>query len=148
MVKEISITAMDGMNMGDANGKKQKVKMVHEEAFEKFGIDPSKVYDGTGLKPLSKEWYSEIILKNTHSVDDEYNHDSININMKNRTISLGFNSKEKAEKFMNQFHSNLFKSINRFLIESGKNPKHYERGMILSHELQGTKRGASIVISY
>lgn len=147
MSKNINIIATDGMSVGDTNSKNPK-KMIHEQAFEKFGIDPRKSYDGTGLKPLDKEWYQDIILKDINSIDNKYSPDSININRKSRTVRLGFKNKEIAENFMNQFHSNLFRSINQFIEEIGKNPKHYERGIVLSHELQGSEKGATVVISY
>lgn len=104
-------------------------KMIHEQEFEKYGIDPQKVYsDGKVLKQLEREWIPEIILQNINSIKISRTHQ--NIDKKEKVITLGFESVELLENFNKEFSSNLFQTINQFLINKGLRPTDYNRILV------------------
>lgn len=145
MPKNITVTSVDSMSTKDLSNMtgRQKVKMVHEQEFEQYGIDPEKLYkDGTVMKPLKPEWIPEIILENINSTGVPRTYQ--NINKSEKTIVLSFESDKACENFITQFNANLFKTTNSFIRKQGKNPGEFNRIIVL----ETTVDGLSFTIRY
>jgi len=129
MPKNITITNIDEVHLSDkANmgSSKKRPKMIHEQLFDQYGIDPTEIYKRTGLlKTIPPEWIPEIIIMNIKSCKIPMIHQ--NINLKDRIFSFGFETPEACEEFYKEFISNMNLSINKFLTEKSENPKKFNR---------------------
>lgn len=134
MAKNITVTSMDGINISDKSNissgqPRKRVKMLHEQIFDQYGIDPKKIYEKTGLlKTLHPDWIPTIIAENIKSCKIPRIHQ--NINLQDRTITVGFESSEACEAFYKEFNTNMNKAINTFLIGQNEDPKRYNRIVI------------------
>ncbi|HQF37147.1 MAG TPA: hypothetical protein PLL26_05935 [Candidatus Dojkabacteria bacterium] len=136
MSKNITITSIDGVDMGDKHNMgsetppRKKIKMLHEQLFEQYGIDPNKVYERTGLlKTLLPDWIPDIIIGNINSCKTPRTYQNVNLN--DRTISLGFENPETCENFYKEFNTNMSKSINNFLDAKKEDPRKYNRIIVV-----------------
>ena len=128
--------------------KRSKIKMIHEEVFEKFNINPEEHYTGKSSKPIPNEWYYDIILKTIHSVTD-YKFESFNYNKLNKLFIINFENKILAETFNKKLNQKIFICMNEFIREEKKyNPKDYNRTLVLSSEVNGSEKGGILQISY
>lgn len=137
MPKNITITNIDSASLKDVNNMtRQKVKLIHEQEFENYGIDPEKVYKNSGmLKTLPPEWVPEIINENINSIKIPKNHHNFNKNEK--SFVLGFESDELCANFYKEFNINLFKIANSFITKKGEKPSVYNRIIVLETTLEG-----------
>lgn len=131
MSKNITVTSVDAVDMHDKSNvqsevPRKKMKMLHEQIFEQYGIDPQKVYERTGLlKNIPPEWLPEILLLNMNSSKIPRTYQ--NVNLKDRAISLGFQTQEICENFFKEFNTNMPKAINSFITSKEEDPKKYNR---------------------
>jgi len=140
MSKNITITSIDGVDMGDKHNMgsetppRKKIKMLHEQLFEQYGIDPNKVYERTGLlKTLPPDWIPDIITENINSCKTPRTYE--NSNFKDRVINLGFESSEACENFYREFNTNMSKSVNNFLESKKEDPKRYNRIVVIESSI-------------
>ncbi len=134
MPKNITITNIDGLEIEDRNNMndspRQKKKMIHEQMFEQFGIDPAKVFEKTGiLKIIPPEWIPDIIIFNINICNIPRTYQ--NINKQERSITLSFETEQICEKFINEFNSNMPKSVNKFISSKNEDPKKYNRIIVI-----------------
>ncbi len=129
-MKDIVIMNSDSMSIKDkTNVEPKKIKMIHEQEFEAYGINPEEVYkDGIALKPLNPEWIPEILIENVNSI--KINRSYQNINKAERTITLGFDTEETCQKFNQEFNQKLFSTINNFIRRKNENPISYNRVIV------------------
>lgn len=128
MPKNITITNVDGLGIADKSNTnpRKKVKLLHEQLFEQYGIDPVKVFERTGLlKHIPPEWISEIIILNVKLCKTPriYQNDRLN----ERTICIGFETLEACENFYKEFNLNMSKTINDFITSKKESPQKYNR---------------------
>ena len=152
MLKNITVTNIDNVNIADKNNMqpRKKMKMIHEQLFEQYGIDPEKVFERTGLlKTLPREWIPEILTLNIKRCKTPKLHQ--NINMKDRVITVGFETEKHCKIFygdsdnntVGEFNMNMNKSINDYIESKKEDPKKYNRIIVTessADELQVTIR--------
>jgi len=135
MAKNITVTSIDGMNLADKSNMnpeqpRKKMKMIHEQVFEQYGIDPQKVFERTGLlKNIPHEWIHEIITLNINTCKTQKNY--ININLQDRVAVLGFEAPEICEQFYQEFNTNMSRAINAYLASINEDPKKYNRIIVI-----------------
>ena len=155
MVKNITVTSIDGVNISDKSNMEsnsgKKTKMFHEQAFEHYGVDPKKVFERTGLlKTIPLEWISEIIISNINNCKTPRSYQ--NINQEDRSITIGFETIDLCKKFYgdpynnipSEFNNNMIKSINDFLTHKSKDPKQYNRIIVI----ESVSDGLQVTIRY
>lgn len=122
---------------------KQKVKLFHEQEYETYGINTNEMFKNTdALKPLPKEWITQIIEK---SINVTYpNPININKNINDKVFTLSFNTQADCEKFYNEFNKNVMPCINQFITNMNENPSVYNRMLVLETSISGV----SITIRY
>jgi hypothetical protein len=122
----------------------QNQKMIHEQEFENYGIDPKKVYEKSGVaKSLPPDWIPEIVNQCINSTKIPRIHH--NLNKQERSFVLGFESQEFCDKFYKEFNSNLFKITNEFIKNIKKQkPEDYNRIIVL----EVTTNGQQLIIRY
>jgi hypothetical protein len=149
MAKNITITNIDNVTLADKNnmGSEQprtKIKMLHEQLFEQYGIDPKKIYEKTGLlKTIPPEWIPEILLLNINTCKTPRIHQTSN--EKDRVISIAFESDELCKRFYgdpennipSEFNTNMSKSINSFLESKKEDPQKYNRILVTESSSDG-----------
>ena len=156
MSKNITITSVDGLDLADKHNMgseqpRKKVKMIHEQLYEQYGIDPIKIYERTGiLKTIPHEWVSEILMLDINSckVPKTY----LNINEKDRVISIGFETIEACKKFYGdsdnditgEFNLSMNKSINDYITSKKEDPKKYNRIIVT----ESSSDGLQVTIRY
>jgi len=156
MAKNITVTSVDGLdvtdqhNMGSEQPRK-KIKMLHEQLFEQYGIDPQKIYERTGiLKTLHPEWIPEILLLNINNCKTPRVHQTSN--PKDRVITIGFENVDLCKKFYGdqensvtgEFSMNMSKAINDFLTSKKEDPKKYNRIIVT----ESSSDGLQVIIRY
>jgi len=131
--KNITITNVDGLNMADkisVDTPHQKKKMIHEQVFEHFGIDPDKAFENAEiLKMIPIDWIPDIITFNINACNIPRMYQ--NINKSERAITLSFETSEICEKFVKEFNLNMLKSVNKFISSKGEDPKKYNRIVVI-----------------
>ena len=156
MSKNITITNIDNLDLADKHniGTEQpriKIKMIHEQLFEQYGIDPQKIYERTGLlKTIPPEWTPEILLFNINSCKTPRIHEQFN--KSDKVITIGFETTELCKKFYGdpdnnitgEFNMNMLKSINNYLISIKEDPKKYNRIIIT----ESSSDGLQVTIRY
>lgn len=156
MAKNITVTNMDKVNLFDRSNMgsdppRKKVKMIHEQLFEQYGIDQKKIYERTGLlKTIPPDWIPEILLLNITKCKTPKIHQSANPH--DRVITIGFENIDQCKKFYGEtdngttgeFTLNLGKSINELLTSKGENPKHYNRIIVT----ESSSDGLQVTIRY
>ena len=149
MAKNITITSIDGFDMSDKSNMTQdqprkRVKMIHEQLFEQYGIDPAKIYERTGLlKTIPPEWIPEILILNINNCKTPRIHQ--NVNPADRVITIGFETVELCNKFYGnsetnisgEFNVNMSKSINNYLTSRKEDPKKYNRIIVTESSSDG-----------
>ncbi len=132
MPKNINITNVDSLNISDKfniNPPRKKTKLIHEQIFEQYGIDPEKVYTNAGLlRTLPPEWIPEILIANVNSCKTPKTY--YNINLHDKSIALGFDTSEDCQRFYEEFNTNMNKTINSFIASKNESPKKYNRIII------------------
>ena len=134
MAKNITITNVDNINVSDKSNMdlqpRKRIKMIHEQVFEQYGIDPIKVFERTGLlKNIPVEWISEIVISNIQSCKTPRVYQ--NNQLKDKTTSLGFETPEACEAFYKEFNINMSKSINNYITSKNENPQKYNRIVVI-----------------
>ncbi len=151
MAKNITITSMDGLDMSDKSNMspdqpRKKVKMLHEQLFEQYGIDPEKIYERTGLlKTIPHDWIPEILTLNINNCKTPRVYQ--NINLPDRVITIGFETIELCKKFYGdpesnitgEFNVNMSKSINEYLTSKKEDPKKYNRIVVTESSSDGSQ---------
>lgn len=142
MAKDITITNVDGLNLADKsnmnNSSRKKIKTLHEQLFNQYGIDPEKVYEKTGiLKTIPLEWIQDIIIKNISSCKTA--RDTENINKSDKVISLNFTDPETCEAFYKEFNMNMNKIINIFIKSKNEDPQRYNRILVIETTLDNSQ---------
>jgi len=149
MSKNITITSIDGVDMSDKSNltsdqPRKKIKMLHEQLFEQYGIDPEKIYERTGLlKTIPHDWIPEILTLNINNCKTPRVYQ--NINLPDRVITIGFESIELCKKFYGdpdvnangEFNVNMSKSINDYLTSKKEDPKKYNRIVVTESSSDG-----------
>jgi len=116
-----------------------------EQTLEDLNVDVEKVktmYKNNSQKIIPKEWYFSIIFMCIKNCDIKP--DNINHNKHDRVVTVVCNSKKEAELFESSFHANVLTSINKYIQFINKNPKHYNRALIL----ETIQEGISFTINY
>lgn len=136
MTKNITITNTDSINLEDkSNMGGTRQKMIHEQLFDQYGIDPKKVFEKTGLlKTIPPEWISDIISFNVKSCRVPRSHE--NINLKEKVFNLGFDKEETCENFYKEFNAHMPNSINAFITSKKEDPKKYNRIIIVETTIE------------
>jgi len=131
MSKNITITNIDRIDIGDKhNMEPKKRKMIHEQIFEQYGINPAKVFEQTGLlKMLPNEWIPDLIIFNIKNCKTKRIYENINKNEK--AISVSFENIDNCNTFYNEFNLNMPKSVNSFIRSQGEDPKKYNRIVVI-----------------
>ena len=156
MSKNITVTSVDGLNLSDkhnmeTNQPRKKVKMIHEQLFEQYGIDPNKVFERTGLlKTIPPEWIPEILLLNINNCKTPRTYQNLDTN--DRVISISFENQDLCKKFYGdsesntagEFSINMSKSINDFLAARNEDPKRYNRIIVT----ESSSDGLQVTIRY
>jgi hypothetical protein len=156
MAKNITVTSIDGLDITDKHNMgsdptRKKVKMLHEQVFEQYGIDPKKVYERTGLlKTIPPEWIPEILLLNINNCKTPRIHQSINTN--DRVVTVAFENIELCKAFYGdhdhnisgEFNTNMMKSINTFIESKKEDPKKYNRIIVT----ESSSDGQQVTIRY
>ena len=158
MLKNITVTSIDDMGIADRHnmGQEQprkKIKMLHEQLFEQYGIDPTKVYEHTGLlKTIPQEWVPDILLLNINSCKTPRVHQTVNL--KEKVFTIGFATTELCDQFygnpekdppvQSEFNMNISKSINKFLESKNEEPKKYNRIIVT----ESSSDGLQVTIRY
>ena len=153
MAKNITITNIDGLDLADKHNlgteqPRKKIKMIHEQLFEQYGIDPQKIYEKTGLlKTIPPEWIPEILLLNINNCKTSRIHQTTN--PKDKVISIAFETIELCKKFYgdpeadpaipSEFNNNISKSINTFLESKNEDPKKYNRIIVTESACDGSQ---------
>lgn len=148
MAKNITITSVDGIDMSDKSNMspdqpRKKIKMLHEQLFEQYGINPEKIYERTGLlKTIPPEWIPEILTLNINNCKTPRVFQNVNIS--DRVITIGFETAELCKKFygdqennMGEFNTNMSKSINDYLTSKKEDPKKYNRIVVTESSSDG-----------
>jgi len=144
MPKNIVITNVDSTNINDINNMgRQKIKLIHEQEFETYGINPENVYKNSGiLKVILPEWIPEIVNENINSINIPRTHHNFNKN--ERSFVLGFENTELCENFYKKFNTSIFKTTNNFIVKKNKKPEDYNRIIVLEITIEGQQ----IIIRY
>ena len=109
---------------------RKKVKMLHEQLYEQYGIDPNKIFERTGLlKTIPPEWIPEILILNINTCKIPKTYQNVNLN--DKVITMGFENSEICEKFYQEFNINMNKAINTFLTSKKEDPKRYNRIIVV-----------------
>lgn len=156
MSKNITVTNIDNLDLADKHNigiepTRKKVKMIHEQLFEQYGIDPQKIYERTGLlKTIPPDWIPEILLLNINSCKTPRNHQQVNKD--DRVITIGFETDVLCKKFYGdpdnnvtgEFNINMLKSINNYLMSRNEEPKKYNRIIVT----ESSSDGLQVTIRY
>jgi len=158
MAKNITVTNVDGLELADKSNMtpeqpRKKIKMLHEQLFEQYGIDQKKIFERTGLlKTIPPEWIPEIILLNISTCKTPKVHQ--NANIKDRVIVVGFETIDHCKSFYgdpnsdppitSEFNSNMSKTINTYLTKKEADPKHYNRIIVI----ESSSDGLQVTIRY
>ena len=156
MAKNITVTSIDGLDLADQHNMggdqpRKKIKMIHEQLFEQYGIDPKKIYERTGLlKTIPLNWIPEILITNVNSCKTPRVHQLDN--PKDRVITLGFETDELCKKFYGdpdnqitgEFNMNMNKTINSFIESKKEDPKKYNRIIVT----ESSSDGLQVTIRY
>ncbi len=158
MAKNITVTSVDGLEIADKSNMtpeqpRKKIKMLHEQLFEQYGIDPKKIYERTGLlKTIPPEWIPEIIMLNISTCKTPKIHQ--NANVKDRVIVVAFETIDHCKSFYgdpdvdppipSEFSLNMSKSINNYLTKKEADPKHYNRIIVT----ESSSDGLQVTIRY
>jgi hypothetical protein len=158
MSKNITITNIDGFEIVDRHNlsseqPRKKIKLIHEQLFEQYGIDPKKIYERTGmLKTLPLDWIPEIILLNIDTCKTKYQH--LTTNFQDKLILIGFDTIEQCKLFygddkvtpsiVGSFATNMSKAINEYLTKKDLNPKHFNRIIVI----ESSSDGMQVTIRY
>ena len=135
MAKNITVTNIDNINIADKSNMgsdqpRKKVKMLHEQLYEQYGIDPNKIFERTGLlKTIPPEWIPEILILNINTCKIPKTYQNVNLN--DKVITMGFENSEICEKFYQEFNININKAINTFLTSKKEDPKRYNRIIVV-----------------
>jgi hypothetical protein len=132
MVKNITVTSIDGVNIDERHNMepRQKKRMIHEQLFEQYGINPIKVFEKTGiLKMIPNEWIPDIIIFNIKNCKSKRTYE--NVNKEEKVISVSFENAEDREKFYDEFNINMLKSVNAFIVSQKEDPKKYNRIIVI-----------------
>jgi len=135
MAKNITVTNIDNINIADKSNMgsdqpRKKVKMLHEQLYEQYGIDPNKIFERTGLlKTIPPEWIPEILILNINTCKIPKTYQNVNLN--DKVITMGFENSEICEKFYQEFNINMNKAINTFLTSKKEDPKRYNRIIVV-----------------
>jgi hypothetical protein len=132
MAKNITVTNIDGLDIGEKHNMepRQKKKMIHEQLFEQYGINPNKVFEKTGiLKMIPNEWIPDIIIFNVKNCKTKRTYENINKNEK--VISVSFESADDCQKFYDEFNLSMSKSVNAFIVSQKEDPKRYNRIIVI-----------------
>lgn len=132
MSKNITVTNIDGIDIGEKHNmeSRQKKKMIHEQLFEQYGINPNKVFEKTGLlKMIPNEWIPDIINFNIKNCKSKRTYE--NINKKEKVISVSFENVDNCQEFYNEFTLNMPKSVNAFIVSKKEDPKKYNRIIVI-----------------
>lgn len=121
--------------MINKNQTVKKIKLIHEQLADEYGIKMEDLYNGTGLKPIPKEWIWEIIILATETIKDPVPFEIIK-NKKERMLLLGFDKEEVIDKFIALFRENFFTQIDKYIENIGENPIVYNRSAIMTIEKQ------------
>lgn len=142
--KNIVVVAEDSMNLQEKTNMNTKMpKMIHEQIFEEYKIDPQKVFERTGiLKNIPIEWIPDIIENNISMINMPLEYKKIN--KKEKAIILVFNSEDICNQFYSLFGRNMAKAINNFIQKQNEDPKKYNR--ILTIETTQTEK--QLIIRY
>lgn len=158
MAKNITVTNIDGHEIADKSNMtseqpRKKIKLLHEQLFEQYGIDQEKIFERTGLlKTIPPEWIPEIILLNINTCKTPKSYQ--NVNMKDRVIVVGFETIDHCKSFygdpnsdppiVSEFNTNMSKAINDYLTKKGTNPKSYNRIIVT----ESSSDGLQVTIRY
>lgn len=115
---------------------------ITKDILNRFEIDETKTKYEHSLKPIPPEWLGDIIKENVNSF--KVNVERIIANNKEKTFTIVLENNITQEEFDQKFNSTLFNTINNYIKNKEENPKHYNRGMVISTSIDGR----SIVISY
>lgn len=119
--------------MSEENNEQQepkKIKLIHEKMFEELDINPEEVYRKSNhLKAIPKEWINEIIEKNIELISIPRIYQKLNL--KEGSINMTFERPSDCEKFNNEFNSQLLKVVNVYILSKNKEPKDYNRIIVL-----------------
>ena len=127
--KNITITTEDSVGIQDKSNM-DKPKMIHEQVFEQYGIDPQKVFERTGmLKTIPHEWIPDIIESNINSI--KIPKLKLTNNRKDKVVSVVFESEELRKTFYDLFGRNMAISINGFITKQNEDPKKYNRIIVI-----------------
>ena len=132
MAKNITVSSIDGVDIDERHNMepRQKKRMIHEQLFEQYGINPIKVFEKTGmLKMIPNEWISDIIIFNIKNCKSKRTYE--NVNKKEKVISVSFENAEEREKFYDEFNLNMLKSVNAFIVSQKEDPKKYNRIIVI-----------------
>ena len=132
MAENINITQIDDTKVREKIGRPSQ--SVHARIFKEYNIELDKK-DGKALRPIPTSWIQNIIDKNIDLID--ISPTNLNKNIKNRTLTLIFNTIEEASEFENLFQKGMFKAINTFIEEQNEKPRNYNRNVITTTELEG-----------
>ncbi|MFA7506662.1 MAG: hypothetical protein WCZ11_00340 [Bacilli bacterium] len=153
MSKNITVVAEDNVNLKDRHNMqpKKKVKMLHEQLFEQYQIDPTEIFKRTGiLKTIPPEWIPEILIMNINSCKTPRTFQ--NVNKTDRVITVGFENMDYCKKFYGdsdtddpgEFNKNMINSINGFLSARNESPKQYNRIIVT----ESSSDGLQVTIRY
>jgi hypothetical protein len=105
-------------------------KLIHEQEFESYGIDPKEVYKETSvLKSIPKEWIGQIIEKTITTCSPRPVH--INKNDAEKVFIVFFDSNHDCELFRDDFNKKIMPCINQFIMNQNENPSIYNRMLVL-----------------
>lgn len=160
MSKNITITNVDGVDLADKHNMgsnqtqpRKKVKMLHEQLYEQYGIDPVKIYERTGmLKTIPHDWIPEILILNINNCKTPKTR--LNVNQNERAIVVEFETAELCKKFygdpdgvppvQSEFNLNINKSINDYITSKKEDPKRYNRILVT----ESSSDGQQVVIRF
>ena len=127
-----TITINDPVNIKE----RKKVKLIHEELFDKYNIDPLKLYSiNDKQKSIPREWIIEMIRDNINN--SLIKPLSIDFNDSENLFFIGFDSYDKTEKFEKQFVINMFKIINNYITRKEEKPEDYKRDIMYGIKSEG-----------
>jgi len=116
-----------------------------EQTLEDLNVDVDNVkemYANNSQKIIPKDWYHPIL--NTCIELCGVRPEHVNHNKHDRVITVTFDLEETAQRFEEEFHSNVLKGVNEFIRSKGENPKTYNRGLVL----ETAQEGISFTINY
>lgn len=106
-------------------------KMVHEEVYEKFDVDPSKLDNSNNpTKSIPHEWYPEIIkycIENLNLPEPQTSE------FRENYSRISFEDKDKAEEFRQKFNENFLNQVNKYIYYiKNDTPRNYVRNITIA----------------